>query len=219
MQVLRTSFFLLVLGNLLLFAWGQGYLGPKGDAGEAERLAGQIDPDKLRIAGKGVPSPRPPAPVREECRLLTGLERETAEKLVALIGARDAQLKVVQRPVEEPKSWWVHIPPQQNNAQADKKAAELSRIHVRDFYVVRESGPNQYAISLGLFKNEEAALEYLEALQKKGVKSARVLGRETPVDKAVVEVRGSPEGVAKVLADLPAELNAPPPGACAQARP
>ena len=68
MQVLRTVFFLLVLGNLLLFVWGQGYFGPTSGGGEAERLAAQIEPDRLRIAGKDVPLPKMVEPPREACR-------------------------------------------------------------------------------------------------------------------------------------------------------
>jgi SPOR domain len=214
MQVLRTTFFVLVLGNLLLFVWGQGYLGNKG-GGESERLSAQIEPDKLRIAGIGTP-PTSVDPPREECRALSGLDPSTALTLVAMLGARDAQIKITQHPLEEPRAWWVNIPPQPNSAQADRKAAELSKLRIRDFYVVRESGPNQYSLSLGLFKNEESAKEYLDFLQKKGVKSARIQAREAASDKIVVEVRGMTDKLTKVLADLPAELNAPAPTACSK---
>jgi len=219
MQVLRTLFFLLVLGNLLLFVWGQGYFGTAG-GGEAERLSAQIEPEKLRIAGKGAPPATAAAPPRDECRALAGLEREAAGKLADLLTGRDAQLKVDQRALEEPKSWWVHIPPLPNGAQADKKAAELSKLGVKDFYVVRESGPNQYAVSLGLFKSEEAAKDSLAVLQKKkGVKSARILARETAGDKMIVEVRGKPDRLSKALAELPAEFSAAQKAECAAARP
>jgi hypothetical protein len=219
MRILRTIFFLLVLGNLLLFAWGQGYFGTTGGAGEPERLSAQINPDKLRIAGKGEAPAMPAEPPREECRALAGLEREAAGKLVELLSGRDAQLKIVQRAAEEAKSWWVHIPPSPNGDQADKKAAELSKLGVKDFYVVREDGPNQYAVSLGLFKSEDAAKAYLDALAKKNVKSARVTAREAADEKAVVEVRGAADRLARALADLPAELNAPPAMECAAAKP
>lgn len=217
MQALRTGFYLLVLGNLLLFAWGQGYFGQK-HSGEAERLSAQIESDKLRVVGIGAP-PKVNEPPREECRAIAGVEPEAAQRLVDLLAGRDPQLKVAQHPLEEPRSWWVHLPPQQSSAQADKKAAELSKLRIKDFYVVRESGPNQYALSLGLFKSEESAQEYLDALLKKGVKSARIQMREAPGDKAVVEVRGSAERLAKALLDLPADLNAPTPGACMPAKP
>ena len=47
---MRTLFFVLVLVNLVFFAWHSGYLGshdaPKG---EGERLAQQFQADKIRI--------------------------------------------------------------------------------------------------------------------------------------------------------------------------
>lgn len=208
MQVLRTVFFLLVLGNLLLFAWGRGYFGAASE-GEGERLAAQIAPERLRIAGKGsAPSAMAVAPPAEACRALAGLEREAAGRLAGLLTARDAQLKVEQRALEEPSTWWVYIPPLPNGAQADRKAAELSRLGIKDFYVVRESGPNQYAVSLGLFRSEEGAKEYLATLKRKNVKSASILARPAGGDKAVVEVRGSADALAQALADLPAEFAA-----------
>jgi hypothetical protein len=218
MQVLRTVFFLLVLGNLLLFAWGRGYFGAASE-GEGERLAAQIAPERLRLAGKGSAPPAMAPPPREACRALAGLEREAAGRLAERLAARDAQLKIEQRVLEEPSTWWVHIPPLPNSAQADRKAAELSRLGVKDFYVVRESGPNQYAVSLGLFRSEEGAREYLATLKKKNVKSASILARQSGDDKVVVEVRGSADGLAQALADLPAEFAAAQKTECARGGP
>ena len=219
MQVLRTIFFLLVLGNLLLFAWGQGYLGKTTGGGESERLSAQIDPGRLHLVGKGVPPSTPATLPKEACRALAGLERETADKLVELLAGREAQLRVDQHPLNEPSSWWLHIPPSSNSAQADKKAAELARLGIKDFFIVRESGPNQYAISLGLYKSEESAKAYLDVLQKKKVKTARIQVRETAGDKIVVEVRGNAEGLAKAMADLPPEFASVQKAECAAAKP
>lgn len=224
MQVLRTVFFLLVLGNLLLFAWGRGYLGATAGGGEADRLAAQIAPEQLRIVGKGgapenAATPKVAEMPRETCRALTGLEPEAAGKFVELLASRDPQLKIEQRPLDEPRSWWVHIPPLPNGAQADGKAAELARLGVKEFYVVRESGPNQHAISLGLYKSEESANVRLRALIKKNVKSARIQVREAPGDKSAVEVRGPAPQLTKALADLPVEFSGFQVADCAVARP
>lgn len=219
MQVLRTIFFLLVLGNLLLFAWGQGYFGRTGSGGEPERLTAQIDPGRLQIAGKGAPPANRVEPPREACRALAGLEREAADKLVALLSGQEAKFRIEQRPFNEPQSWWLHIPPSPNSAQAEKKAAELSRLGVKDFFVVREDGPNQYAISLGLYKNEASAKDYLEVLNKKKVKSARIQVREAAGDRIVVEVRGDAERLTRAMAELPAELGTYAKAECAAAKP
>jgi len=219
MQVLRTVFFLLVLGNLLLFVWGQGYFGKAGSGGEAERLSAQIDPGRLHIVGKGVPPAIKVEPPREACRALAGLEREAADKLVALFSGNEAQFKIEQRPHLDPQSWWLHIPPSPNSAQAEKKAAELTKLGVKDFFVVRESGPNLNAISLGLYKNEASAKDYLEALQKKKVRSARIQVREAASDKIIIEVRGDVERLTRAMTDLPAEFTAYPKTECASIRP
>jgi len=212
MQILRVGFLLLVLGNLLLFAWSQGYFGARNSGGEPERLAAQIQAEKLRIAARGSPAAAlssPPELPREACSALTGLDRETAGKLAIWLTGRDAELKLRQRTLEDPKSWWVYIPPQSSSAQADKKAAELSKLGVKDSFVIRKSGPHQYAVSLGLFKNEEGAKEYLATLKSKGVNSARILARDGAGDGAegspgvMLEVRGSADRLAKALANLP----------------
>lgn len=217
MRVLRAAFFLLLLGNLLLFAWGKGYLGASTGA-EAERLAAQIEPDKLRIVGVGA-LPKSADPPREECRAFAGLDRDAAGKLVELFAGRDEKARAELRTIEEPVSWWVHIPPQPNGAQADRKAAELSKLGIKDFYVVREKGANQFAISLGLFRNEEGANDYLAQLQKKNVKTARILAREAVGDKVFVEVRGTAERLARISADLPAEYATATRAECMTAKP
>lgn len=204
MQALRTTFFLLVLGSLLLFAFGQGYFGRTG-GGEPERLTSQIEPEKIRTVAKGAP-PSPAEPPSEACRALAGLPLEQAQRLLELLRGRDAQIKVTQRALDEPKSWWVFIPPQSNKLQAEKKAVELKEFGIEDFFVVQESGPNQHAISLGLFKSEQGAKGYLDILNKKGVRSARIQAREAAGDKAAVEARGLPDRLDRVLADLPAEF-------------
>ncbi|MDR2240396.1 MAG: SPOR domain-containing protein [Zoogloeaceae bacterium] len=202
MRVPRTIFLLLVLGNLLLFAWGQGYFGA-ASGGETGRFAAQIEPGKL-IVSQEEEAPPP----REACGAFAGLSREAADKLAALLTGRDAELKIERRALTEPKAWWVHIPPQSSGTLADRKAAELARLGIKDSYVIRKSGPTQYAISLGLFKSEDGANEYLADLKKKGIKTARILAREDAGDKIVVEARGSADRLAAALADLPPDLAA-----------
>jgi len=216
MQVLRTVFFLTVLGNLLLFAYANGYLSRSGD-GEPDRLASQIEPGSIRIVSRGV-APVAGEPPAEGCRAFSGLTEAQAQALADLLRGRDPKLGVGMRPVEMPTSWWVYLPPQKNRREADKKAAELKKLGLEDFLVVQESGPNQFAVSLGLYKSEQGARERLAAVQGKGARSARIQVRESPTDKMLVEVRGPLERFARALADLPADLDAPTPADCGTAR-
>ena len=48
-MAIRLFFFLLVFANLLFFAWAQGYFGRTDENREPQRLAQQLQADKLRI--------------------------------------------------------------------------------------------------------------------------------------------------------------------------
>jgi hypothetical protein len=202
----RALFLLLVFANLAFFAWAQGYFGEQEQGREPQRLASQLAADKLRIVAAGPagdkagPGARPATGV---CRLVTGLP------LAAVEGFKNALpgLGVDIKPVEESSSYWVHIPPQPNKAAADKKAAELKALGIKDFYIVQDEGANHLAISLGLFKSEAAAGEFLQGLVKRNVKSARIEVREAGPQQVRAIVKGAADLVDSrlpgVLARMP----------------
>ncbi len=219
MQVLRTTFFLLVLGNLLLFSWGQGYFG-RSAAGEPNRLSAQITPEKLRIVSRGVaPSSDSAETPLLACRALGGLTIAEASQLTNWLANREDAPIVDQRSQVGAKSWWVYIPPLQNSVQAEKKGDELSKLGAKDYQIVRDRGPNEHAISLGLFKSEERAKEFLASLQKKNIKSARIQVREADGDRVIVEMRGKAESLGTVLENLPEEFSRAKTMACSGAKP
>lgn len=79
------------------------------------------------------------------------------------------------RNVEYASGYWVYIPPLANKTAVNKKIAEIKALGVEDYFVMRESPKWNNAISLGIFKTEEAAKKYLALMKKKGVRSA-ILG-------------------------------------------
>jgi hypothetical protein len=94
-----------------------------------------------------------------------------------------------QRRTEEKAGWWVFIPPQGNRQGALKKAAELKALGVDEYFVVLDE-EFRWALSLGVFRNEEAAQARLLDLRAQGVRSARVGPRETLVPKVWLQVKG-----------------------------
>jgi hypothetical protein len=84
----------------------------------------------------------------------------------------------------------VYIPPQGSKEAADKKAAELKRLGVDDFFVIQDNSALQWGISLGIFKTEEAAHKQLDELSRKGVRSARVGAHGTGSGKTAFQLRG-----------------------------
>lgn len=106
----------------------------------------------------------------------------------------DLQLadKLSQRQVEREIGYWVYIPPLRNRAAVNRKIAELKALGIREYFVVQTSGSWLNAISLGVFKTRDAAQHFLQVLNTKGVRTARVGERVSKV-KATIFMLNNPE--------------------------
>ncbi|MDR1890544.1 MAG: SPOR domain-containing protein [Zoogloeaceae bacterium] len=229
---MRALVFILIFANLLFFAYTHGYFGEEVSP-DAAHFAQQVKPERLQLmwrpgeAPTGAPAstemstpadtPDPPdeppvavtqaatpAAVDEPpatCLLLSGLQTADADRLTDL--ATTARLVVVQRS----ESWWVFIPPQADRAAADKKASELVALGVKDFFIVNE-GPQQFAISLGIFSREETANRRLEELRAQKVRSARVGPRRQENARQTLEIRGDALTTLSFRQTLPAGVTA-----------
>lgn len=225
--MLKFIFALLVAANLALFAYGKGYLGQfSGNEREPGRLLQQQNADKLQLVSaskaEGVaaaatvpPAAPPPAPAaREEAAAIACLEagnfvladaRKFEERLAPLeLGERQQRRNL---PGQEISSYIVHIPPQGNRAAAEKKADELRSLGITNFFVLNDSSPLRWGISLGVFRTEAAAQAQLAALSKQGVQSARVAPRYSGSKQLIYQFRDINEDtkarIAKILDKFP----------------
>lgn len=198
---MRTLFLLLLAAGVGFFAW-TNFLAAPDPAVDPQPLRQQIHPEQLRIVQEGelakappaatakaAPPPAPPEPAPLACLewgSFSPAEAVRAEQLLEplALGARLAQYRG-----EETAGWWVFIPAQPNRAAAQKKAAELKKLGVDEYFVVQEEGRQRWALSLGVFRSEEAAKARLEALRAKGVRSAVVGQRDTRVPKVWFQAR------------------------------
>ena len=199
---MRILFLLLLAASLAFFAWSR-FLASPDPAIDPQPLAQQVDPQKLRVVSESelaktppppAPKPKPAPPPPPEPVPLVCVEWgsfspadavRAEQRLQPLgLGARLAQFRG-----EETAGWWVFIPPQPNRATAQKKAVELKKLGVDDYFVVQEEGRLRWALSLGVFRTEEAAKAHLDALRARGVRSAQVGQRETRVAKQWFQVR------------------------------
>jgi len=213
----RTLFLVLLLANAAFFAWSR-YVSPAEAGADPAPLARQIEPEKLKVIAPGeLPAPAPapvsarsaapPAPVAVKCiewGSFTVADTSRAEKALEplALGAR-----VAQRHTEEQAGWWVYIPPQRNGRPgALRKATELKTLGVNDYFIVQEDGPNRWALSLGVFRTEEAAQARLAALRELGVRSAQVGARETTVPKVWLQVKGVDGPLEAKLRDVAREI-------------
>lgn len=98
--------------------------------------------------------------------------------------------RLVRRSVQEIERYIVYIPPLADKESAERKAGELRRLGVNDFYVFNENTALRWGISLGVFKTAEAARVQLATLAQKGVRTAKVSPRPAAVPKSVYQLRG-----------------------------
>lgn len=186
---MRALFLLLVLANVAFFAWSRYYAPPQA-VSDPLPLKRQIEPEKLKIiSGQELPS----VPVAQkaastclEWGSFTPVDVPRAEKALEPLGLG---ARLAQRRTDETTSWWVFMPPQGSRQAALKKAAELKTRGIDDYYIVTEEGELQWALSLGIFRSEQAAKARLGGLQALGVRSARVAPREA-VPKIWLQVKG-----------------------------
>lgn len=214
---MRTFFLLLVAANLAFFAWW--YTQSPADTGRDPRpIAQQIEPQKLRIlpaeggpAEPAAAAKAPLKPVAADAPPAACLEwgsfalAEVARAELAL-GPLALGERLAQRRAEEPAGWWVFIPPQGNRPGAQKKAAELKGLGFgpEEYFIVQDEGPARWAVSLGVFRTEEAAKARLEALRGRGVRSAQVGAREAAVPKVWFQVRAASGAQQTMLRELTA---------------
>jgi hypothetical protein len=217
----RAFFLLLLLANVGFFAWSR-YLAPADAVADPAPLSRQISPEKLRIVGPGetpaatvkaapvVAALAAAVPVAQcmEWGSFTLVDAPRAEKALEPLALGP---RLAQRRTEETAGWWVFIAPQAPAATARqaalKKTGELKALKVDDFFVVAEEGPLHWAISLGVFRTEEAAQARLATLRDQGVRSAQVGPRETVVPKVWLQVKGVDAAIGARLKDIARQID------------
>jgi len=203
---LKALVFLLVLVNLLFYAYSSGHFGRR-DNPDAGRVAQQMEAERVRIVARGDQPPpkgrngngeRPAGETiaprngepEELCLVWERLPAAEADQLASTLAEKLAGVRVERRAVPtEGSGWWVFVPPQASKADADRKAGELKELGIRDFFIIHD-GSYRFAISLGALTTEKSAQELLAELKAKGVKSAKVGPRPGKESHFAVEARG-----------------------------
>ncbi|MFZ6747032.1 SPOR domain-containing protein [Undibacterium sp. JH2W] len=193
--MLRFFFWSLLALNAFLLAFNLGYLGHWSlDTHEPERLKKQHHADQLKLmtATEALTPSEPTAEKKAEliACLEVGNFQQTEiarieERLKALaLGDRQSRINIV-----DVATHMVFIPSQGSKEGADKKAGELRRLGINDFYIVQDQSSLRWGISLGVFKTEEAAKLHLNNLSNKGVRSARIGPRSISTSKFAYQLR------------------------------
>lgn len=215
---MRLLFFMLLLANGVFFAYA--WFGPVAlGSSDAQIINQQLNPEKIRLLGgdqlsaltRKTEAPKVEAAKVEapkaaavagaclEWGALAGADVLRAEQALEplALGAR-----LGRRKPDEPAGFWVYIPPLPSRQVAAQKGGELKRLGVDDYFVVPDDPKWRNAVSLGVFKTEDAAKARLAAVRAKGVKSAIVGAREPQPGKTYFQVREASPAVAAKLDEL-----------------
>jgi SPOR domain len=197
---MRIVVILLLLANLSMLVYT---LLPSG-SGEAFRLQQQVQPEKIKlltpqeVAGLG---PAKVAALADVCVEFGPLSDAERAKVVSDLEPQALGRLLTARRVDVDSAQTVSISPFPTRNAAEIRAVELRRQGLKDIAVI-DAGRNQFAVSFGSFRTEQAALAYVEELSKQGVKLVRVQPRQQPLSQSLVVVRDPQQAVVAQLKDL-----------------
>ena len=217
---MRALFLFLVLANLVFYAYAHVVRGSSA-AGAISQL--EVSPEKIKVLGAAAKSaadrPRSPdkgakAEVGEvttaagaaaciEWGVFAGPDVARADTALARLELPQDR---IERTVTDAGGYWVYIPPLKSKSETDRKVGELKALGVADFVIVQDSGQWRNAISLGIFRTDEAAQAYLVKLRDRGVRSAVAERRENFLRHIAFLVREPDESVVARLAALHQEF-------------
>jgi cell division septation protein DedD len=125
---------------------------------------------------------------------------------LTLVNAFFIKNSVEQQAVSESTRYWVYKPPLASLEAANAKAREIKALGINDFFIVQEP-KMRYAISFGVFKQEEGANRLMAELRGKGinqlVKAVKNKGAESTTLKLEGVTSTLLEQLKKNLPDYP----------------
>lgn len=196
---------ILVLANLAFYAWAS-YV-PESSSSESQLMAQQINPESIRLLSAPQAAARRPEPPKTvACMEWNGFSMEDIPRAQEALLSASPGIKVSERKTEEAVGWWVFMPPQANRQGAVQKVEEIKRLGIDEYFIVQEDPKFRFAISLGVFRTEEAARNKLEQLQNRGVRTARIGPRTTPVVRVSLQLREVLESAQPKVVDLAREF-------------
>lgn len=218
--MLRFFVLLLVLANGTYFAWTQGLLRPYGwapaEQAEPQRLRQQIRPDAIRVLGADesrrveIAAQTPARPA--EC-LQAGIFADTQWESLrkALESSLPAGAWVTENAVESAR-WIIYMGRYANADALAKKRSELLKLNFRP-----ESLQNptlELGLSLGGFETQQEASKEMAILNKRGLRTARVVQERAEVRGTLVRIPAADETIRARLDDLKTVLADKPFKAC-----
>lgn len=97
--------------------------------------------------------------------------------------------------------WWVHLAPARTREEADRRVRELDDLGVRDARVVTDDGYRN-AVSLGIFRSEDAAAAHQARMREIKVRNSVVVQRSDLLKFSTIVVVEPTSALAAKLVEL-----------------
>jgi hypothetical protein len=205
--MLRLLVLLLLLANGAYFAWARGVLQPIGLAPaqqtEPQRLAQQIRPEALRVTAGEDARRLEAAPWPPECLAAGPIDDAIVAPLRQVLQSWPPGSWTLE-PLTEPARWIVYMGKYPSAEAVDRKRAELRQIGV-----AFESLTNpelEPGLALGSFPTEAQAVQQLNRLAERGVRTARVVQERAELRAQRLVLPALDDGLRTRLDELRAPL-------------
>jgi hypothetical protein len=198
---MRLIFLLLLCANLSFLAIGLTNLDDPITPAELRPVTA-LEENKIRVLGDADLAQLTAA----SCITLGGLRSAEAERAEADLTALKPPPRVSRQVVPD-GSQWVFIPPLANRAAAERKAQELAKLKVGEYFLINTAGKWQYAIQLGVFAGESGAQARLDELRRNGVRSAEMAPYPLAEPRIQLQIRAAAVELRERLAEIAAEYS------------
>lgn len=197
--MMRILFWILLLGNVAFFAvmhWeGAPVAGKQVPQAQfalhEEKISLLSELQSRQVAASAVDNTPPAAKQNVSCLEWGEFSGADLARATAVLSELQLGDKSSQRQIERNIGYWVYIPPVKDKAAIARKIVQLKARGIMEYFVVPEAGPWQNAISLGVFKTQEAAQNFLDDLRSaKGVQNAQMGERASKLRMIVFLLSG-----------------------------
>lgn len=161
----------------------------------------QINPERIKLIAAATRGPGGQAQTDGvfACLQWGPLVGASLARADAVLAQIELAQPAVQRAVADAGGYWVYVPPSRNPEQT---LNEIHALGIVDAFIVQDPARWRNAISLGIFKSEQAARSFLAGVQQKGATSAVAERRENFFKSFAYFVREPDKKTVAQFADL-----------------
>lgn len=192
--MLKFFFWVLLAANVVLFVFQQTYFdAPSSGKHEPERLSYQYREDQIRLLSTDeinraiakaqvISQDMTTAGTCVEIGHFSKTEAIGFEQQLPSLSLRPENISFTS--AQEGSTYMVFIPPPASQKAAEARIGKLKQKGIES-YIIKDQTKLRWAISLGIFKTHEAAINHVATLEKAGISDLQIAPRGAITEKRV----------------------------------